>query len=250
MQTLKILIVDDEAAAGIILKTLIQKHINLPSEIVICNNAGEAPDVMASFSPELMMLDIEMPGMTGFDLLNKTGTQGMDVIFTTAYDQYAIKAIRFSALDYLLKPIDILDLQNAINRHVVRKLEKPAGQVLVNNLLRNLQQPASAFRLALSTAEGVFLFAPKDIIRVEGSNNYSRFFFVNHPSILVSHTIKEYEDLLADYQFLRVHKSHLVNRNFIRQVDRDYTLWLTDNSQVIVSRRRMDAISQALKNKV
>lgn len=247
---LRILIVDDEAAAGIILKTLIENHISLPAEIVICNNPAEAPDLIASFAPELMMLDIEMPGMTGFDLLNKTGTPGMDVIFTTAYDQYAIKAIRFSALDYLLKPIDINDLQNAIDRHIMRKRQKTTGQVLVSNLLRNLQQPAGAFRLALSTGEGVFLFDPKDIIRVEGSNNYSRFFFVNHPSILVSHTIKEYEDLLADYQFLRVHKSHLVNRNFIRRVDRDYTLWLTDNSQVIVSRRRMDNISQALRNNV
>jgi two-component system LytT family response regulator len=246
---LKILIVDDEEAAGTILKTLIEKHVRMPAEIMICNNPEQAPGIIASFAPELLMLDIEMPVMSGFDLLSRTGTQGMDIVFTTAYDQYAVKAIRFSALDYLLKPIDIMDLQNAINRHVVRRLETPDSPALVSNLLRNLRQPANDFRLALSTGEGAFLFDPKDIMRIEGSNNYSRFFFVNHPSLLVSHTIKEYEDLLTEYNFLRVHKSHLVNRTYIRQIDRDYILWLTDGSQVAVSRRRMDVISQALKNK-
>ncbi len=246
---LKILIVDDEDAAGMILKTLIEKHVRMPAEIMVCNDPEQAPAIIAAFAPELLMLDVEMPGMNGFDLLSRTGTQGMDIVFTTAYDQYAVKAIRFSALDYLLKPIDIIDLQNAINRHVVRKLERPAGQALVSNLLSNLKQPASAFRLALSTGEGAFLFNTEDIIRVEGSNNYSRFFFTNHASILVSHTIKEYEELLTEHGFLRVHKSHLVNRAYIRHVDRDYILWLTDGSQVTVSRRRMDTISQALKNK-
>jgi two-component system LytT family response regulator len=245
---LKILIVDDEPAAGSILKMLIQRHVPLPTEVSICNDPHEAPGIIEAYRPELLMLDIEMPGMTGFDLLSRTGTQGMDVVFTTAYDQYAVKAIRFSALDYLLKPIDIVDLQNAINRHVIRRMQAPAGQELVTNLLHNLQGPINTFRLALSTAEGVFMFDPTDIIRVEGSNNYSRFFFRDHPPILVSRTIKEYEELLGEYGFLRVHKSHLVNRNYIRRVDRDYTLWLTDGSQVTVSRRRMDEVSHLLKN--
>ncbi len=245
---LKILIVDDEPAAGSILKTLIQKHVPLPVEVSICHDPHEAPAIIEASAPELLMLDIEMPGMSGFDLLSQTGTQGMNVIFTTAYDQYAVKAIRFSALDYLLKPIDIIDLQNAINRHIIRRMQAPAGPELVSNLLRNLQGPGNAFRLALSTAEGVFMFDPKDIIRVEGSNNYSRFFFKEHAPILVSRTIKEYEELLTEYGFLRVHKSHLVNRDYIRHVDRDYTLWLTDGSQVTVSRRRMEEVSHLLKN--
>lgn len=242
---LKILIVDDEAAAGSILRTLIQRHVALPTDIAICNDPGAAVNVIETFSPELLMLDVEMPGMSGFDLLSQSGMQGMNVIFTTAYDQYAVKAIRFSALDYLLKPIDITELQNAINRHVVQRMTGPAQ---VSNLLRNLGQPVNAFRLTLSTAEGVFLFDPKDIVRVEASNNYSRFFFRDHPSILVSRTIKEYDELLTEYGFLRVHKSHLVNRDYIRHVDRDYTLWLTDASQVTVSRRRMDAVSHLLRN--
>ncbi len=118
---LKILIVDDEEAAGSILKLLIERHIYMQKEIQYCNNPQQALDLLPVYKPGLVMLDIEMPGMNGFDFLNRATNSDFDVIFTTAYDKYAIKAIRFSALDYLLKPIDIVDLQNAINRHVVKK---------------------------------------------------------------------------------------------------------------------------------
>ena len=114
------MIVDDEPSAGNILQVLIEKHIAGKKEIRICRSPEEAIDCIPLFRPSLIMLDIEMPHMNGFDLLNRLGNWDFDVIFTTAYDKYAIKAIRFSALDYLLKPVDILDLQNAINRHIVR----------------------------------------------------------------------------------------------------------------------------------
>ncbi len=126
------------------------------------------------------MLDIEMPHMNGFDLLNKVGSWSFDVIFTTAYDKYAIKAIRFSALDYLLKPIDIIDLKNAISRHIVKKEHQPHSQeLLVSNLISNLQQKdATSFKLALSTLEGYHFYEAKDILRCEGDNNYTHFYFV------------------------------------------------------------------------
>lgn len=125
------------------------------------------------------MLDIEMPNMNGFDFLNRVGNWDFDVIFTTAYDKYAIKAIRFSALDYLLKPIDIVDLQNAINRHIVKKeLQPQMQQQLVSNLISNLKQKdQSDFKLAISTSEGVYFSDPRNIIRLEGEGNYTRFFF-------------------------------------------------------------------------
>lgn len=246
-----ILIIDDEPAAGNILQLLIEKHI--PGEKIIrySSSPEEALAVLPEFKPSLVMLDIEMPTMNGFDFLNKAVNCDFDVIFTTAYDKYAIKAIRFSALDYLLKPVDISELQNAINRHLVKNEFKPQQQEkLVDNLISNLQQKdISAFKLALSTMEGVFFFEPASIIRCEGENNYTRFYFPDRKPLLVSKTMKEYEEILADHQFIRVHKSHLVNKKFVRYLDKEGLLWLTDGSHIAVSRRKKEEVMRELTKK-
>lgn len=247
----KILIVDDEAPASNMLRLLIEKQLPVQKEVRCVNNASEALHAIASFRPTLLMLDIEMPEMNGFDLLNRLGSWDFDLIFTTAYDRYAIKAIRFSALDYLLKHVDIVDLQNALNRHLVRReLGTPQHAPLINNLLTNLKQKDAAhFKLALSTSEGTFFFDPKDIIRLEGESNYTRFFFSNHKPVLVSKTLKEYEELLTPYDFIRVHKSYLVNRHFVQHMDRDGLLRLTDGSHILVSRRKKEEVMKELTAK-
>jgi two-component system LytT family response regulator len=193
------------------------------------------------------MLDIEMPGMNGFDFLNRASDWSFDVIFTTAYDQYAIKAIRFSALDYLLKPIDIVDLQNAVNRHIVKKQSAVSlsQQPLMDNLIYNLQQKdQQQFKLALSTSEGIFLYDPKEIVLLEGSSNYTKFFFANQKQLIVAKTLKEYEDILLEYQFLRVHKSYLVNKSHVIKVDREGVLELSNKMNIPISRRRKTEILQ------
>jgi len=241
---LKILIVDDEPSAGNILRLLIEKHISGAKEIRVCGSPEQALEIIPAFKPGLLMLDIEMPNMNGFDLLNRVGSWDFDVIFTTAYDKYAIKAIRFSALDYLLKPIDILDLQNAINRHIIKKEVQPGRQhELVNNLINNLQQKdASSFKLALSTMDGFFFYDPKDILRCEGDNNYTHFYFIDQKPLIVSRTLKEFEDILTEHGFLRVHKSHLVNARYVVRLDKDGLLWLADGNNLVVSRRRKDEV--------
>jgi two-component system LytT family response regulator len=169
------------------------------------------------------------------------------VIFTTAFDKYAIKAIRFSALDYLLKPVDIVDLQNAINRHIIKKefQGKQQQQQLVNNLLTNLQQKNSDdFKLAISVKEGVFLFETKDIICLEGMNNYTKFYFTNQKPLLVAKTLKEYEDILTEYKFIRIHKSFLVNRAHVKKMDVDHILWLSNDVHVPVSRRKRTEVME------
>jgi two-component system, LytTR family, response regulator len=188
--------------------------------------------------------------MNGFDFLNRAVNCDFDVIFTTAFDKYAIKAIRFSALDYLLKPVDITELQSAINRHLVKnKFRGTEKDELVNNLISNLQlKDPSAFKLALSTAEGVFFLEPASIIRCEGENNYTRFYLSDRKPILVSKTIKEYEDILYDHGFVRVHKSHLINTRFVSLLDKDGTLLLKDGSQVVVSRRKKEEVLKLLKD--
>jgi two-component system LytT family response regulator len=247
---IRILIVDDEPSAGNILKLLIEKHVPAGKEIRYCSDPQEALEVIGTFQPTLLMLDIEMPHLNGFDLLNRIGSWDFDVIFTTAYDKYAIKAIRFSALDYLLKPVDIIDLQNAINRHIIKN-QFPANQQhqLVNNLLTNLQQKdQSSFKLALNTMEGVFFFEPKNIIRLEGESNYTRFFFIGQKPILVSRTLKEYEEILLEHDFIRVHKSHLVNKKYVTHFDKEGLLWLTDGSHIVVSRRKKDEVLKELRD--
>lgn len=249
---IRILVIDDEPAASNILKLLIENHVPSVREVRTCNNPEQAPGIISEFNPTLLMLDIEMPSMNGFDLLNKIGTWDFDVIFTTAYDKYAIKAIRFSALDYLLKPVDIFDLQNAINRHIIKKEFHPSREQekLVGNLLNNLQQKdSSEFKLALSTSEGVFFFEPGNIIRLEGEGNYTRFYFSDQKPILVSRTMKEYEDILTEHGFIRAHKSHLVNKKFARHLDKEGMLWFTDGSHIVVSRRKKEEVMRELMDK-
>lgn len=246
---IRILIVDDEAAACNILAILISKHMPYAHEIRVEQDPVRALAMLESFQPTLIMLDIEMPGMNGFDFLNKAARWDFDVIFTTAFDQYAIKAIRFSALDYLLKPLDVVELQNALNRHVIRRnLSQQSRKELVHNLIENVQRPEEdEYRLALSTTEGVFFYLPSEIIRCEGENNYTTFYFEHTKPLVVSHTLKDYESILSDYGFFRVHKSHLVNMKQVSRIDRDGFLWLHNGDSVPVSRRRKDEVLQFLK---
>ena len=246
---IRILILDDEEAACNILSILIRKHLPAEHEIRCEQDPVKALEILESFKPALVMLDIEMPGMNGFDFLNKAGSWDFDVIFTTAYDKYAIKAIRFSALDYLLKPLDILELQNALNRHIVRRNHsRQVRHDLVNNLITNIQKPETdEYRLAISTSEGVSFYLPSEIIRCEGESNYTKFFIEGGKSLMVSHTLKDYETILNDYGFVRVHKSHLVNMKYVNRMDRDGFLWLSNGESVPVSRRRKEEVMSMLK---
>ncbi|MEO8116115.1 MAG: LytTR family DNA-binding domain-containing protein [Bacteroidota bacterium] len=244
---IKILIVDDEASAGNILEVLIKKYITAETEIVYCDNVKDGLQLIQTFNPSLIMLDIDMPVMNGFDLLSMTPENNFDVIFTTAHDHYAIKAIRFSALDYLLKPIDVFELQTAINKHIERQ-KNSNRPLLINNLIHNLHQSnSSEFKLALSTTKGVFFYAPSEILYCEGENNYTQFIFSKHKPVMISKTLGEFEDLLEEYGFLRIHKSYLVNKNFVTSVNRDGDVIMADGKALPISRRRKDGIMNSLK---
>lgn len=246
---IRILILDDEEAACNILTILINKHMPLKHEVRSEQDPLKALALLESYKPTLVMLDIEMPGMNGFDFLNMAGSWDFDVIFTTAYDKYAIKAIRFSALDYLLKPLDIIELQNALNRHIIRRNHSQQSRHdLVHNLIENIQKPESdEYRLAISTSEGVSFYLPSEIIRCEGESNYTKFYIEGAKTLMVSHTLKDYETILGDYGFMRVHKSHLVNMKYVSKMDRDGLIWLSNGQSVPVSRRRKEEVMRMLK---
>ena len=189
-----------------------------------------------------MLLDVEMPDGTGFDLLSHFDEKDFDVVFITAFNHYAIKAIRFSAVDYILKPINISEFIDAVNR-VVSKRSKTAAD---NNdkfriLMENLKAPVPS-RLAIPTAEGMEYLNPREIIKIEADRSYSWFYMSNDRKILVSRNLKEFQDLLGERHFFRPHNSFLINLRYVKKYikkDGGY-IEMTDNSQVPVSRNRKD----------
>lgn len=241
---IKILIIDDEPAASNMLHLLINKVYQQPKEVMVCNKPGDALTIIPYWQPSLLMLDIEMPEMNGFDLLNKIQQPSFDVVFTTAYDAYAIKAIRCSALDYLLKPIDATELELALEKHALRKQEgKQTDTPLIKNLLQHLGKPAHIpLQLALPSAEGTVIVSADTIVRLEALSNYTHFYFTNRKPLLVSRTMKEYEEMLHDQGFFRIHKSHMVNRQYVMEIKRDMLLLLTNGDTVPIARRKKELL--------
>ncbi|MBK8683879.1 MAG: response regulator transcription factor [Bacteroidetes bacterium] len=186
--------------------------------------------------------------MNGFQLLESLPSKNFKVVFTTAYNEYAIDAIRFSAFDYLLKPIDVEELQSAIQRFIESKEDFIQQYELLKNVLYNFQMPSSdAFRLALPTSESVYYLLPAEIVRCEAVGNYTRFYTDDNRKILISRTLGEYDELLTPHHFIRTHRSHLVNRNFISHADRDGYIVLKDQTRIELSRRRKDIVLDLLK---
>lgn len=245
---LKALLIDDEERATDALRLMIEKTVPSIQQVMACNDSRKAADIIAAYQPALVFLDIQMPYMNGFELMEKIPNKNFKIIFTTAYNEYAIQAIRFSAFDYLLKPIDVEELQGCVQRFVESNEDYRQQYDLLKNIIHNINAPsADEFRLALPTKEGVHFLRPAEIIRCESLGNYTRFFMENGKTYLISKTLGEYDVLLAPHNFLRTHKSHLVNKRFISYIDHDGFAILKDNSRVEVSRRRKDEVLQALK---
>jgi two-component system, LytTR family, response regulator len=245
---LKVLLIDDEERATDSLRLMIQKTIPEIGQVMVCNDSRKAADIIHNFQPGLIFLDIQMPHMNGFELLEKMPNKNFKIIFTTAYNEYAIQAIRFSAFDYLLKPVDIEELQASVHRFLESHQDYRQQFELLKNIMHNIQAPsAEEFRLALPTKEGVHFLVPQEIIRCESSGNYTKFFATNNRQYLISRTLGEYDILLTPYHFIRTHKSHLVNKKYISFIDHDGFVVLKDGSKVEVSRRRKEDVMTALK---
>lgn len=247
---IKAIIVDDERRARNILRVLIEKHAPQITEIIEADGGIEGLYLIKEHQPDVVFLDIEMPFMNGFDLLSELSKRNFDIIFTTAYDQYAIKAIRYSALDYLLKPINIQELKNAVQRLIEKKNSTPNKGGLYQNFLHNLKNIETDIpRLAIATKENTVFFDIKNIMRCEASNNYTFFYLKNGKKFLSSKTLKEYDAILSEYNFFRVHKSHLVNLNYVHELTSKGVLIMRDQSTVEVSRRKKQMVLEQLKKR-
>ena len=239
---LRSIIVDDELKSRESLKMMISTFCQDIEVLETCQNVSEALVAIAKFRPDIVFLDIQMQGETGFDLLTQLRSIDFEVIFTTAHSEYAIKAIRYSAIDYLLKPIDVTDLQNA----VARVQNKQSGSVVerMQQLLQNIKSSGpDNYKLALPTAEGLTFIKINDVMYLKASGNYTEIFMREGEKHLVSRHLKEYDDLLSGQNFFRIHHSTLINVKFIKSYvrgDGGYVV-MSDSSSLDVSRRKKDA---------
>lgn len=245
---IKALIIDDEPSAVNTLQLMLNRYIPEIDELKSVSDPQEGLSVLKDFKPNILFLDIQMPVLNGFEILQKSQPIQSDIIFTTAHDQYAIQAIRFSALDYLLKPIDSEELRNAFDKFLARRVVSMGNQALYQNLIHNISvTDKKDFRLAVPTNDGTFFYYPEEIVRLEGESNYTRLYFKDKKPLLVSKTLKEYEDILTEHGFIRIHKSHLVNKKHVVNYNADGQLVMVDQSKVEISRRRKDDVMEALR---
>jgi two-component system LytT family response regulator len=249
---IKAIIIDDEVHCCKTLGMLLKEYCPGVQVIDQFNDAETGLAAILRLKPDLVFLDIEMPNMNGLEMLARIPEINFEIIFTTGYDQYAIKAIRFSALDYLLKPVDREELQNAIHK-VTRRLHHPLPQQL-EILLQKLHQPATSIqKIALPTMEGLKMIAVNSIISCSSDSNYTIFFLKNKQKLTVSRPLKEIEEMLEEHSFLRVHNSYLVSLNEIDKYVKGEGgyLVMSDGSAIDVSRNKKDALLGKLRpNKI
>ena len=241
------IIIDDEPYCCESLATLLERFCPEVKISAICYSGQEALSAIEEVNPQLVFLDIEMPYMNGFELLEKLPVINFEVVFTTSYDQYAIKAFRFSALDYLLKPIVREELQKAVKKVLDRK-QSPLPQQLEILLQRLNHTNHSIQRIALPTMEGLQLIPINSIISCASEGNYTIFFMKDKQKIVASRSLKETEEMLAEHSFLRVHNSYLVNVNEINKYikgEGGYLL-MSDGSTVDVSRGKKEILLKKL----
>lgn len=242
-------IIDDEKNNIDNLKGLLLKHCHQVKVVAEAMNADDSVNIISQYQPELIFLDIQMPGKNGFEMLQSLPNREFEIIFVTAFDQYGIQAIKFSAIDYLLKPVNIEELKTAVGK-VAEKKKKENENLRLENLLQFLQnqQQKTQHRLALATAKETRFVNTDEIIRCESSNTYTSFYLTGGQKIVVSKPIFEYEELLKDYGFIRCHQSHLINKSKVKswiKEDGGYLL-LDDGSQIPISRNKKESVTEAL----
>jgi two-component system LytT family response regulator len=245
---IKTIIIDDEPYCCETLEMMIAKFCPELTVEAVLHSGAEAIEALAQFSAQLVFLDIEMPHMNGFEFLEKVHFINFGLIFTTSYDQYAIKAIRFSALDYLLKPIDREELIQAVAK-VSKSLQSPT-ELQLELLLQKFNTPKTLIKkIALPTMEGLQMVEMDAIISCSSDSNYTNFLLKNNKKLTASRTMKDVEELLSDYSFLRVHNSFLVNLNEIHKYIKGEGgyLVMSDGTHIDVSRSRKEALLQKLQ---
>jgi two-component system LytT family response regulator len=247
---IKAIIVDDELGARESLSKMIEKNCKQIEIVAKVDSMLAAFEAITNKEPNLVFLDIEMPNGNAFDLLEKFKTINFNIIFTTAYDHYAIKAIKFSAVDYLLKPIDPEELIQAVKRFEQRTGKDTALDKQYKTLLSNVRPENKLKKVGIPDGDGLIFINLSDIIRCDSDGNYTFFILTSGKKIIASRTLGEYEQMFAEDNFFRIHRSHLINLEHVKKYikgEGGYVV-MSDNSQVEVSRRNKSDFLEKLSH--
>ncbi|KQC30255.1 LytR/AlgR family response regulator transcription factor [Flagellimonas eckloniae] len=246
---LKVVIVEDEKHSRETLKSLLEEFCKEVQVIATASNVDEAVKVLSIFSPDVVFLDIELQSGVGFDVLEQIKEPNFEVIFTTAFEKYAIKAIKFSSLDYLLKPIDLDELQLAVEK-ARNRMDTSVYRQQIDNLMHSLTRESNRQeKICLATTAGMEFIAIEDIILCKADGSYTSFILKNKKSLLVSKHLKEYENLLVDQQFMRVHNSYLINLKEVKKYiksDGGYII-MSNDMHVSLSPRKKDELLDVMR---
>jgi two-component system LytT family response regulator len=240
-------IIDDEANNIENLQLIIGQYCPDVQVAASAENAADGITIINRHQPDLVLLDIQMPEQSGFDLLSALPEIKFEVIFITAYDKYGIQAIKFSALDYLLKPINIQEFQQAIAK-ARQRIQDKRKNYSIDNLLEYVRNGTKEPKIALPTLKETMYVKITDIIRCEAANNYTTFYLQNQEEVIVCKTLKEFADLLKPYDFIRTHQSHLVNLHCIKSYLKEDggTLLLENLQKVPISRQNREMVKASL----
>lgn len=250
MTSIRAILVDDEPRGLTSLQKLLEMNCPDVNIVAGCNSVDAALEQIQKLDPDLLFLDIAMPVKNGFELLKEIKEPRFEVIFITAFNQYTIEAFHFSAIDYLVKPVDDELLINAVNR-AKKRIGERSGSKNIEALLYNLQQKQSGnkMKLCLPSLKGFQVAELNDILYAESTGNYTNFYFTNHHPICTSKPIHEYEELLADAGFVRIHKSCIVNLLHVKEYVKGDggTVILSNGNEVEVARRKKDIFLSRMK---
>ena len=246
---MKVIIIDDEARTRKSIADILKFSPQDISLVAEAENVATGVKAINTHKPDLVLLDINMPDGTGFDLLKKLDNPNFKIIFITAYEEYAVQAFEFSAIDYILKPVDPKKLFDAINK-AHQLVEQENISLKLNALFANLENSASENKkLVLKTAESIYIVNTTDIIRCESDAGYTLFYLLDGKKILVSRNLKDYEEMLDGYGFYRIHQSHLINLKYIDHYSKieGGAVIMKDNSYLPVARRKKESFLKLLE---
>lgn len=248
---LQTILIDDEPGSLETLKRLLRRYCPDVEILGQFSDPHGGLKAVLELAPDLILLDIEMPELSGFDILERIkGIVAPDIIFITAHNEYAIKAFKYAAVDFLLKPVDALELKAAVQRCQQQTDERHQQKKLLELLLQNHRSNGhGSLMLALPTQEGYVFIKPDDILRCEADGGYTKFYLQGKETVLVSRTLGDYEDILSDHRCYRVHDKYIVNLRFVKKYVKGDggQVVLTDNSTVEVSRRRKEGFLKRMQ---
>lgn len=244
----KAVIVDDELDAIESIKLIIAENIDFIEVVGTAQNVDDARRIIQNTDPNIVFLDIEMPGGSGFEVLEGLPERNFQVIFVTAYNQYAIKAFKYSAVDYILKPIDIDELINAVYK--IKSSNNNNVEDKINLLLENVKS-SKPDKIALSTSESIEFVRIADIVQIHAEGSYSTLKLSDQSELLVSKNLGEFESLLEDHPFYRTHQSHLINLLHVRKITRlGNEIIMEDGSVAFLSRRKKNQFLELMTTMV